>query len=186
MDYFLQYDPKCILYIFKWNKVIKFLVVEKPPAEEALGDTSSFIVESFSFLVVFGIFSNLCVWYSWQFCSAFPQGSNLGLFNNYGQGVNVLLYCKQYVEVICLMDLSRNMAGKRHCNGSGSVSIDYMSQVQLLQVFRCTIPIAIHALLWLLIASILPSPQLTSLIFLFKWTASFSHPPLPLLGPHAL
>lgn len=36
-------------------------MVEKTPAEEALGDTPWFILESFSFIVVFGIFSNLCV-----------------------------------------------------------------------------------------------------------------------------
>lgn len=122
-------------------------VVEKTPAEEALGDTPQFIAESFSFHVVSGIFSNLCVWYSWRFCSAFSQGSILELYNNYGQGINVSVHCKQYVKVTTLVDLSRDMARKRCCTESGSVSIDCMSQVQLLWVFRCVISIAIPALL---------------------------------------
>lgn len=119
-------------------------MVGKTPAEEALGDTSLFIVKSFSLLVVFGIF---IIWYSWPFCSAFPQGSNLGIFNNYGSEVNVLLHCRQYVEVTPVVDLSRDLGGKKLCIESGSVSIDCRSQIQLRWVFRCAIPIAIHALL---------------------------------------
>lgn len=37
MGYFLKYGLKCILCIFRQNKCVKLLVVERTPAEEALG-----------------------------------------------------------------------------------------------------------------------------------------------------